>query len=323
MRGVSSTGSERVRLRSFVVLVGIWFLGAMGAVHAAKTASTKVGDINLRGDLELTTVVDENTSRQPFDGEIVLVVHDAFLTGRAPELVALREALADEFVSTLFITLSYGQNYRRRDTDLTCSEVHEHRHEDALKEIDAWFQYLVRRGASRIFLMGVGRGASQVALFALTQPSPFLSGLVLLDPLVETERQRRETFARYGMDLPALRQRVNRSLPGDLINKVPFLSCPPSVDLQVSAGSLQSYYAENANFNTLKVVSDIKDVRTFVGLSRPHSVLGQAVDMSVWHDWETLAASSSNLDVYVLPPEESHARVWEFVERLVPFLDYY
>ena len=281
------------------------------SLEAAQSVRTRLNAINLRSDLKLATApADANdSSSRPFDEELLFIVHDTFLTGRYPEIVRLRDNLLQEYISTLAITLSYGQDFRRRDRDIKCIGLHAHRHEDALAELAAWFQFAVRRGARSIFLAGYGRGANQAALFAQTQSSPFLKGLILIDPLVDTEQRRLDEFVQQGQDLIQTRQEMARTLPSSTVNNVPFLQCPPHPETRVTAGALMSYYADNANLNTLSLLEDI-EVRTLL----------------VFQDDEPLQAPANDfVTARALTPDPELAG-YEFnqlISEIIEFMDFY
>ena len=292
----------------------LWLDFAPQSGWAAQTARTRLGELNLRADLELATPVqvEGNESRQDFDEELLLIVHDTFLTGRHGDIVRLRDSLKQEFISTIAITLSYGQNFRRRDRDIKCPGTHAHRHEDALRELESWFQYLVRRGARSIFLAGYGRGANQVALFALTQPSPFLRGLILIDPLATDQQQLQLQFAQYGQDLSELRQQAARVLPSAVMQPIPFLGCPPATDTQVTSGSFLSYYADNANLDTLNIIPEL-EARSLLIYQQGLPAAAMALEPS-----DDLWLLDLSPDVELLGYEFN-----ELVQRLVEFMDFY
>ena len=279
---------------------------------ATQSVRTRLGEINLRSDLALATPIDPESEQQDFDDEVLLIVHDTFVTGRYPEIVRLRNRLQEEFISTLAITLSYGQNYRRRDRDIKCIGLHAHRHEDALEELAAWFQFLVRRGTRSIFLAGYGRGANQVALFAQTQPSPFLQGLILIDPLVATENTRQDEYTKYDQNISQVRQQAARMLPSATINEIPFLGCPPHPDTLVTGGAFISYYSDNANLNTMFLLQDI-DVRSLL-------VLSQAQQASIDTDIDNEMLRTLSLQ----PQDQLEGYEFnELIQEIIEFMDFY
>ncbi len=189
---------------------------------------------------------------------VMLIVHDTLAHHRMEIIAALQELLRERGVNTLAITLSLGLNRRRGMFD--CAIEQDHRHDDALDEIETWVQWLKEKGAGKIVLAGHGRGGAQVALYAERKPDKAIRKLVLIAPLAQTfEDAEREYQLRYRKSLRDALSRAEELISQDradeLLEGVSFLECQ---DPKVTAGAFADYYSASPRFMTVNLLAGVK-----------------------------------------------------------------
>jgi pimeloyl-ACP methyl ester carboxylesterase len=190
--------------------------------------------------------------------EVVLLVHDTLGHDRMELMAALQDSLRDQAISSLAITLGLGMDKRHGMFD--CAMEQDHRHEDAIDEIASWVQWLKEKGAASITVAGYGRGANQVALYAINRLDKTVKRAVLMSPLMQSEdKAEAEYSARFGKSLRqelAKAEELVASERGNQFVEVPgFLTCAKP---QVTAGTFANYYAPNAKFKTTNLLQSIK-----------------------------------------------------------------
>jgi len=200
----------------------------------------------------------------------VLIVHDTLGAFGDPTIAALQEALAARGYASLAINLSLGESGR---TDpLACNARHVHKHEDALKEIGLWTDWLQGQGLGPVVLAGHGRGGAQAA-WALAREGWRYGAAALLAPTGWTPRQADAEFrARYSDGIAALLTRVARLAPDDLIENVPFLHCGA---VSAAKASIVSYYGPEPMRDTPTALAE---VRTPTLVLTPERATGLAED---------------------------------------------
>lgn len=207
--------------------------------------------------LELAANV-EVASGKSLKNEVVLLVHDTLGHDRMELMAALQDSLRDQGISSLAITLGLGMDKRHGMFD--CATEQDHRHEDAIDEIASWVQWLKDKGATSITLAGHGRGANQVALYAINRLDKTVKRAVLMSPLMQSEEKAEAEYsARFGQSLRqelAKAEELVASERGNLFVDVPgFLTCAKP---QVTAGTFANYYGANAKFKTTNLLQSIK-----------------------------------------------------------------
>ncbi len=190
--------------------------------------------------------------------EVVLLVHDTLGHERMELMAALQDSLRDQGISSLAITLGLGMDKRHGMFD--CAMEQDHRHEDAIDEIANWVQWLKEKGATSITVAGQGRGANQVALYAINRLDKTVKRAVLMSPLMQSEEKAEADYrARFGQSLRqelAKAEELVASERGNLFVDVPgFLTCAKP---RVTAGSFANYYGVNAKFKTTNLLQSIK-----------------------------------------------------------------
>ena len=190
--------------------------------------------------------------------EVVLLVHDTLGHDRMELMAGLQDSLRDQGISSLAITLGLGMDKRHGMFD--CAIEQDHRHEDAIDEIASWVQWLKEKGATSITVAGHGRGANQVALYAINRLDKTVKRAVLMSPLMQNEEKAEAEYsARFGHSLRqelAKAEELVASERGNLFVDVPgFLTCTKP---QVTAGTFANYYGANAKFKTTNLLQSIK-----------------------------------------------------------------
>jgi pimeloyl-ACP methyl ester carboxylesterase len=191
------------------------------------------------------------------DGAVILV-HDTLGHGRMELMAALQDGLRDLGVNSLAITLGLGMDKRRGMFD--CAMEQDHRHEDAVDEIASWVQWLKEKGAGSITVAGHGRGANQVALYAINRLDKSVKRVALVSPLMQSEEKvEGEYRARFGKslreELAKAEELVANERGNQLVEAPGFLSCAKP---QVTAGAFANYYGANAKFKTTNLLQSIK-----------------------------------------------------------------
>jgi Serine aminopeptidase, S33 len=208
--------------------------------------------------LELTANLETVPGKSLKSDGAVLLVHDTQGHGRMELMAALQDGLHDLGINSLAITLGLGLDKRRGMFD--CGLEQDHRHEDAIDEIAAWVQWLKEKGASSITVAGHGRGANQVALYAINRLDKPVKRVVLIAPLMQTaEKAEAEYRARFGKSLRpelAKAEELVANEEGNQLVEVPgFLNCQHA---QVTAGAFADYYGANEKFKTTNLLQSIK-----------------------------------------------------------------
>jgi alpha-beta hydrolase superfamily lysophospholipase len=208
--------------------------------------------------LELTANLETIPSKSLKTEPIVLLVHDSLGHGRMELMAALQDGLHDLGLNSLAITLGLGLDKRHGMFD--CALEQDHRHEDAVEEIAAWVRWLKEKGASSIIVAGHGRGANQVALYAINKLDKAVKRVVFISPLMQTEEKAEPEYrARFGkslrQELAKAEELVAKEAGNQLVDVPGFLNCK---QVQVTAGAFANYYGANEKFKTTNLLQSIK-----------------------------------------------------------------
>jgi pimeloyl-ACP methyl ester carboxylesterase len=239
-------------MRGLIVLaLAALALVPLSARSAAEEVSIEYLGLGLSANLEIAQ------GKSLKDGA-VLLVHDTLGHDRMELMAALQDGLRDQGINSLSITLSLGLDKRRGMFD--CALEQDHRHEDAIDEIDVWVRWLKEKGAQAITVAGHGRGANQAALYAINKLDKSVKRIVLIAPLMATaEKTEAEYRALFGKPLlPELgkaEEFVATERGNQLMDGGGFLSCAHA---QVTAGAFADYYGANEKFKTTNLLQSIK-----------------------------------------------------------------
>ncbi|MBI4724582.1 MAG: alpha/beta hydrolase, partial [Rhodomicrobium sp.] len=269
---------------------------------AASTASSTAEEVSLEYlGLEVTANLETVPGKSLKSDGVVLLVHGTLGHGRMELMAALQDDLRALGVNSLAITLGLGLDKRRGMFD--CAMEQDHRHEDAIQEIAAWVQWLKEKGASAITVAGHGRGANQVALYAINRLDKTVKRVVLMAPLMQTEEKAEAEYrAQFGKPLRpelAKAEELAASDKGNQFINVPgFLTCQHP---HVTAGAFANYYGANEKFQTTNLLQSIKvPVLLAVGDADPKLAELQAA--------ETNFAGRKNVIFSVIPGADQDFR---------------
>jgi pimeloyl-ACP methyl ester carboxylesterase len=193
-----------------------------------------------------------------FKDGAVLLVHDTLGHARMDLMAAMQDGLRDLGINSLAITLGLGIDKRRGMFD--CALEQDHRHEDAIDEIDAWVRWLKEKGAQSVTLAGHGRGANQAALYAINKLDKVVKRVVLISPMMQSaEKMESEYHSLFGKQLkPALGKAEELAASGrgnQLMDVSGFLTCQHA---QVTADAFADYYDANEKFKTTNLLQSVK-----------------------------------------------------------------
>ncbi len=234
------------------------FLSILLFIAASRThASAEEVSFDYLG-LEVSGNLDIAPGKSLKNDGVVLIVHDTLGHDKMEPVAALQDSLKDVGVNSLAITLSLGLN--KRKGMFPCNLEQDHRHEDALEEIVGWVRWLKEKGAPSITVAGLGRGANQVALYAINKLDKTVKRAVLISPLMQAP-EKAETAYQSRFRRP-LREELGKaeelvaSDDGNQLLDVPgFLTCETA---KVTAGAFANYYGANPKFLTTNLLQSIK-----------------------------------------------------------------
>ena len=218
----------------------------------AEEVSIEVQGLTVFGNLEIAAGKSLKS-----DG-VILLLHDSLAHNRMEIVSALQELLLERGVNSIAITLSLGLNERRGLYD--CFIEQDHRHEDAIVEIEQWVAWLKEQGASNITLAGHSRGGNQVAIYAAKKPDPAVKQLVLIAPIADDAARLETEFSqRFQQPLQPILAQADKLVVEDeattLMTGIPFLTCE---DAKVTAAAFVNYYGNNQNLYTPSLIPHIK-----------------------------------------------------------------
>jgi len=180
----------------------------------------------------------------------VLMLHGTLAHANMEIMTAFAEALAEQDIETLRVTLSLGMNDREGMFD--CQTPHRHRHADAVGELAAWVRWLEDNARSDVVLLGHSRATNQVIRLAARQAGLGLArGVVLVAPSVYrpggAELSDRQAEARE-----RARAMVAAGEGEALMQDVDILHCPGA---EATAESFLSYYDDDPEYYTLRLAA--------------------------------------------------------------------
>ena len=111
----------------------------------------------------------------------VVLIHGFLQTRSSPVIAQLSEHLVGLGHTVLVPTLSLGIDMRRQSLD--CEALHTHTMQQDIAEIRQWVEWLAKRGARRIVVIGHSTGALQALAYVSDHPRPEVIQTVLLSPV--------------------------------------------------------------------------------------------------------------------------------------------
>lgn len=210
------------------------------------TASAEPVERSFNGE---TLEADYTAPAQPGRG-VVLLYPDASHP-RVALWQSLQEAIARAGYGVLMV--------RPQGAGASCNGPWRRLHRAGMDEVGSWFDWLLRRGITRVHFLGEGRGGNQVAWFLAHSRHPALGAAILVDPLVWRSEEAAARYQReHGRPLEPLLERArelrNQGRAGERLRGIGFLHCE-AVD--VTAAALLSYYADEPNLDTSRLLADL------------------------------------------------------------------
>lgn len=148
---------------------------------------------------------------------------------------------------------------RPQGTGAGCNGPWRRLHRAGMAEVGGWFDWLLRRGISRVHFLGEGRGGNQVARFLAQSRHPALGSAILLDPLVWRTAEVGSHYQwQHGQPLEPLLERAHElrseGRADELLHGIGFLHCD---FIDVSAAALLDYYGEEPKLDTSRLLGDL------------------------------------------------------------------
>lgn len=239
------------KMLRFMQGIGFLLMVAGTSLQAAEVM-LKQGDIELRADLELA-------EGKSVEEGVVLMLHGTLAHNRMEIMQNVAELLKDNGYNTLNINLSYALDQRPSQM-LDCSIEHQHKHEDAVAELEAWMRWLKEQGASKVALLGHSRGGNQVAWFAAEKDSTLLDKVVMVAPATwDSNKATTDYEERYKKPLATVMTEAQKLVDagkGNTVMELPgFVYCEKA---KATADAVISYYRDDKRKNTPDLLSPIK-----------------------------------------------------------------
>lgn len=270
----------------------------------AQEVTTYFNNITLNADLKLA----ENSTLA--DG-VLLITHGTLAHNKMEVINTLQNLLTDAGVNTLAINLSLGVDDRHGMYD--CQIPHQHKHTDAIEEINAWTGWLQNQGAGDISLMGHSRGGNQSAWFSQLHPDKVKSQ-ILLAPATWTESTEKSDYKqRYGKSLDAILLQAQKATNDTWMEHTDFIYC---TDSRVKASSFVNYYTPDPKFNTPYILKET---------SVPSLVISGSEDKTVSDLPEKMAGVTNPLVQHIVIEGADHyfrdLYADEVAEQIIEFLE--
>ncbi|WP_319557321.1 alpha/beta hydrolase [Thiomicrorhabdus sp.] len=226
-------------------LASLLTLTALFVFTSAQAEEVKEKFNNLTVNANLVMAPD-----QDFSGDVVLLTHGTTTHNGRETYRNIQKLLAENGISSLAPNLSLNVNDRHGEVD--CSLPQTHHHEDAMKEIGFWLNWLKAKGATQVILMGHSRGGNQTAWFSVEHQDPAIQKVVLIAPATWDYASELEDYQkRYNRDPKVILQKAEALVKegkGDtLMEHTDLLYCK---DTKVSASAFVSYYKDEPRMDT-------------------------------------------------------------------------
>lgn len=231
--------------------VAFSLLAAVATLQADEV-TVKQGDLELRADL---TLAEGKTAK---DG-VIMLLHGTLAHNKMEIMQALGDLLKERGYNTLNVNLSYALDKRPSEM-LDCTIEHQHKHEDAVAELDTWMNWLKEQGASKVAILGHSRGGNQVAWYASEKDSDLLEKVIAVAPATwdaaESAKGYEERYQKPLADIMAEATKLIDESKGATAMEVPgFVYCEKT---KAAADSLVSYYKDDERKDTPKLLPKIK-----------------------------------------------------------------
>lgn len=199
------------------------------------------------------TIADDSS----LENGAVLITHGTLAHNGMDIISTLQELLADEGHNSLAINLSLGQSDRHGMYD--CSVPHNHKHSDAIEEINSWVSWLKSKGSNNIVLMAHSRGGNQTAMFSDQIQDGSVKGQILIAPQTWSATEAAQGYEkRYNQPLQPLldkAQALSAKAGTQWMESTGFVYCQ---DAKVTADSFADYYQPDQRLDTPTLLQSAK-----------------------------------------------------------------
>lgn len=202
---------------------------------AAEQLTLKDGDITLTAELKLA-------DGKSLEDGVIVMLHGGLAHSRMEIMQALQNVMAARGYSSLAVNLGY--NLSNREGMMDCAAIHTHRHEDAVREVGLWVDWLREQGVERMALLGHSRGGNQIAMYAKAHPDMNDVPMILIAPTTYDAAYEAKSYKeRYGKPLDSVVKRaegmVKAGKGDELLEGIGFVYCENAT---ATAKSVVSYY---------------------------------------------------------------------------------
>ena len=167
---------------------------------------------------------------------IAIILHGTRGHQNLELISSLRESLLDNEIDSLTINLSYKTNNRINDF-LPCDIEHQHKQSDSQHEIRLWYEYILKKGYKKVYLIGHSRGGLDMINFyenLTSKNKGFINTIFLLAPISDTWKSSIKRYKEdFNVDINNLLKTETHKL------KIHFLGCDEAV---VYSDSFLDYY---------------------------------------------------------------------------------
>lgn len=242
-------------LRRVIKMTGLAFICVYGAIASNPVVAD---DVLLKyKDIDVTANLEMAAGKKLSDG-VILMIHGTLAHNRMEIMSTLQELFKEYGQSTLAINLGYGIDNRKGMYD--CGIPHRHLHTDALDEIALWLNWLKKKGARNIALLGHSRGGNQIAWYVSEHDDPSIKKVILVAPMTW---DRKEAEVKQKSFYEKASEMVKDGKGKTLIENIDFIYCK---DTSASADSIVSYYKLEDRLDTPSLFKKInKPVLVFAG----------------------------------------------------------
>ena len=245
------TGSNPVRpnllFYIFILFLFSLFSNLSFAEHKSVTIQSK-NNISLTGNL-----LSSDLNNPAF-----LIVHGTRGHKGMEIIKTLSSRLYEEGYTVLSINLSYGF-HNRKDEFLSCDIKHNHNEHESVREIIAWYNYLVSKGYNKINFIGHSRGGFNI-MQALSIINNKEINSFLLAPFIDTYTGTKNYYEEeLGIPYELIIKSSENYYLADKYKLINFLFCE---NVNVSSQTFRSYlnYSRNKldypfSFNILDLIN--------------------------------------------------------------------
>jgi predicted alpha/beta-fold hydrolase len=205
----------------------------------------------------------------------LIIVHDALTHNKSEFVGNISSMLFELDFNILAINLSLRLD-NRPSNNYQCTHAHHHKFEDASGEISLWVKWLqTKQKVSKIWVLGYGLGANQIAFYLSRQQHPLIKGAILISAINQDILIKNYPYNnKLNRYISLAHQKEHRYI----FPRINFFNCKQA---RVSAASLLSYYQEAPHFNISYLANKIKVPLLVIGAEQDihHRDLKQKINI--------------------------------------------